>query len=213
MSVAAHFPISKGIFIRDADPLPRPPFTARAPVTSRRPRAPPQPRPLELGGHSLRLRAGRVQCSICMRSSANHAKFEALVCPGAAASMSGRLLHASHRCQTLGGITWCNRCGAYGAGRPVGLVAVCLGRPQSATTAHRLRKMMQGVHPRTGVPLCGPAIPAAGSSGVSAEPPRSLRIGAAALAPSSGPTSLAAADRLAALAARVERRETTAAAA
>ena len=170
LSAAAHFPVGPNHFVRDVAPLPRSRAAGGTDAAPRRRPPPPPARPPALGGHTLRGSRDRVRCEVCGRSSTHRAKFAASVCPGARATAGDRHFHTSHRCQSCGGITWCTACGAYGALRPVGLFLPCLGRPQSASTAHRLSAMMRGFHPRTGTLLQAdgpvqPLQPADGQSG------------------------------------------------
>ena len=56
---------------------------------------------------------------------------------------------------SLGSGVFCGKCGAYSFQRLELLGGECSGRITGGThgsTAHRLRKMMQGCHPRSGEP-------------------------------------------------------------
>jgi hypothetical protein len=64
---------------------------------------------------------------------------------------------ASHLPVSLGGGLFCSRCGAYSYAKTVKLAGACLGKPASDTVARRLKRMLLGVHPISGVFLGVPS--------------------------------------------------------
>ncbi len=115
---------------------------------------------------------GTSACDICRRSSTRHAAFASQRCAGSAvakwaarendAATSAAHHTSSHARYLTGNVVWCNRGGAYGDSRSVGLAKPCRGPPPRAgewgrhTTLRRLRNFL---HPKTATPLPRPHFP------------------------------------------------------
>ncbi len=136
-------------------------------------RAPPQPRPPQLGGHVVAERSGgAVACGVCRKFSAARATFLAQRCPGMAALRWAQREQADEHGQRGGasthlrcltdGIVWCMRCASYSAERAVGLTRQCRGQLVKGvdwgrhTSLARLRKFR---HPKTNAALRPPHYP------------------------------------------------------
>jgi hypothetical protein len=135
----------------------------RKPLGVLRPVVAPAPRPVQLGGHDLRLFGGLWKCSICKRSTATFKALCGRKCEGSAVKVwaaraeadasRGRADGGGHRRMLSGDVLWCRVCGAFSTARAVGLAKACTGRPG---VSGRLARLMRGVHPTTGVEIGDP---------------------------------------------------------
>ena len=96
--------------------------------------------------HSARLIGNRLRCTTCLRSAFTAALLAQLPCrmPGT------RVVEHSVRC--ISNILFCSVCGSYSASRARGLQGSC---PKEAvgTRARSLRRLLQGLHPKSGETL------------------------------------------------------------
>ena len=138
------------------------------------PAVPPPPKPpvaalraLELGGHCLRSDPQGWRCTVCRKASASWNRIAPLRCSGSAASKwadlakvdlaTGTLHHRSHNLWLSDMTVWCSTCGQFASEATKGLKAECHHRALGTRTIWT--RLMEGRHPRSGVPFETPAVP------------------------------------------------------
>ena len=119
---------------------------------------------MTLGGHDIRRTANRWSCDCCRAYSATWASLAPFKCSGsAAAAWATRAARLSEVAGHRGGgsdgaghsrflsdsVVWCDTCGCYADNFAVALARPCSGRPnQGSGSAHCLKLLRQGIHPR-----------------------------------------------------------------
>jgi hypothetical protein len=123
-------------------------------------------RPSHQGGHILERHGAGWWCTCCRARSIKWEKLAMQMCGGpaeakwasrASKSSSCRGARRTHKTQKDGDVIWCTRCGAYGTEAPRLLTTACRGNPKGDDRRKgmewRLRRLEQGLHPKTGAPL------------------------------------------------------------
>jgi len=123
-------------------------------------------RPSHQGGHILERHGAGWWCTCCRARSIKWEKLAMQMCGGpaeakwasrASKSSSCRGARRTHKTQKDGDVIWCTRCGAYGTEAPRLLTTACRGKPKGDDRRKgmewRLRRLEQGLHPKTGAPL------------------------------------------------------------
>ena len=60
-------------------------------------------------------------------------------------------VHPSHLTMAIRSIVFCKACGYWGAKKSQKLQKQCPGKPQHSDGAHKLRRMLNGLHPESSV--------------------------------------------------------------
>ena len=107
------------------------------------------------------------RCTVCRAASSNKASFEQERCTGSVrerqlTDVSKRVSDLfseadGHRRVVSGTVEWCHLCGCFTENRCNGLSAFCRGIPKRGASYGGMwgqrRKLLQGIHPKTGLPL------------------------------------------------------------
>ena len=107
------------------------------------------------------------RCTVCRAASANKSAFDLEQCKGSArerqlTEVSKRVSDwfkeaDGHRRVHSGTVEWCHLCGCFTENCCKGLSALCTGIPKRGASYGVMwgqrRKLLQGIHPKTGVPL------------------------------------------------------------
>ena len=120
----------------------------------------PVPRPRrQVTFHEIVWAVDRWRCTRCQRYARNTLTLAAIrrtacvplsgIARGAAPPFPR--VHESHRLWRSGPITWCTMCGAYSSNRSFALRQSCPGKCPSDTRLQRLRQLVLGRHPTTGI--------------------------------------------------------------